>query len=76
VPCAAHKAPHFVQLAVLHLADDDIKLGRIKAFQETFVGLCDRRLFFSRVANLTRERFNKLPFAFLRVQKGMYFSRF
>jgi hypothetical protein len=27
-------------------------------------------LFFSRVANLTREQYNGLPFSFLRVQKG------
>jgi hypothetical protein len=70
VPFAAHKAPHFIHLGVLDLADDDVKLCRIKAFQEAFVDLGDRGLFFSRVANLTREQCNGLPFSFLRVQKG------
>jgi len=46
LPFAAHKAPHFIHLGVLDLSDDDVKLYRIKAFQEVFVDLCDRGLFF------------------------------
>jgi hypothetical protein len=47
---ATHKAPHLIHLGILDLPDDDIKLCRIKALQEAFVDLCDRGLFFSRVA--------------------------
>src|SRR5438067_5352577 len=46
LPFAAHKAPHFIHLGVLDLSDDDVKLYRIKAFQEAFVDLGDRGLFF------------------------------
>src|SRR5919205_2959881 len=42
----AYKAPHLILLGVLNLADDDIKLRRIKALQQTFVDLFDRGLFF------------------------------
>jgi hypothetical protein len=46
LPFTAHKAPHFIHLGVLDLSDDDVKLCRIKAFQEAFVDLYDRGLFF------------------------------
>jgi len=42
----ADKAPHLIHLGVLNLADDDSKLRRIKALQQTFVDLFDRGLFF------------------------------
>jgi hypothetical protein len=51
LPFAAYKAPHFIHLGVLDLSDDDVKLCRLKAFQEALVDLCDRGLFFSRIAN-------------------------
>ena len=40
----------------------EVTLGRMKELYA--------QLFFSRVANLTREQYNGLPFAFIGVQKG------
>ena len=75
---AAHGAPHLVELGT----EPTTYLERIRTpslhlhvlggqvLQHRLIHLVEIRFFFSRVVNLTREQYNGLPFAFLRVQKG------
>src|SRR5712691_1489046 len=43
---AAHKAPHFIYLSLLHLPHDDVHLRRIKRVEQPFIHLLDGWLFF------------------------------
>src|SRR5262245_39079256 len=78
-----HETLHLVELTAQ--STTHLKLIRAPDFHLDLLGIQDRqhrmihrlqlRLFFSRMANLTREPYNGLPFSFLRVQKGTLCSR-
>ena len=48
---APHQAPHGIPLGGLNLPQDDGNVLRIKRREPSFMDLCYRRLFFSRIAN-------------------------
>src|SRR6266568_8643569 len=56
---AAHKAPHFIHLGLLHLPQDNVHVRRIKRVKQPCIHLLDGRLFFlstlMTVAELTRK---------------------
>jgi hypothetical protein len=46
LPFTPHKAPHLIQLGLLHLPKDDVNVLRIKRVEQPCVHLLDDRLFF------------------------------
>jgi hypothetical protein len=52
---AAHKAPHFIHLGLLHLPQDDVNVLRIKHVEQPFIHLLNgRRFFFEHVDDCGR----------------------